>query len=63
VFATVLAIGQGKRQDDGSFLPMQLGVGNRIVVRRFTGSVVKHPHTGELLEIIPVEEIMARLEG
>ena len=41
VEGTVLAIGSGKVKDDGSVLPLQVAVGDRIVFGKYAGTEIK----------------------
>lgn len=37
-FATVLAVGNGKKRDDGTVISMDVEVGNRILINKYAGA-------------------------
>ncbi len=59
--ATVVAIGSGKRLEDGRIQPLDVKVGDKILIGKYTGSEVKLDGTEHL--IISEDEILAILEG
>ncbi|HLS42731.1 MAG TPA: co-chaperone GroES [Paenalcaligenes sp.] len=56
----VLAVGPGKRTDDGKVLPLDLKVGDKILFGKYAGQSVKVD--GEELLVIREEEIFAIIE-
>ena len=56
----VLAVGPGKRTDDGKVLPLDLKVGDKILFGKYAGQSVKVD--GEELLVIREEEILAIIE-
>ena len=57
----VLAVGPGKRMENGELLPVQLTVGDRIIFSPYAGNEVK---VGETTYLILTEgEILARVLG
>ncbi|MVW71953.1 co-chaperone GroES [Bordetella sp. 15P40C-2] len=55
----VLAVGQGKRSNDGSVHPLQLKVGDRVLFGKYAGQTVKVD--GEELLVMREEEVFAVL--
>lgn len=41
VEGTVLAVGSGKVKDDGSVLPLQVAIGDRVVFGKYAGTEIK----------------------
>ena len=41
ITGNVTAIGQGRLQKDGSFLPMQVSVGSKVIYSEYSGTAVK----------------------
>ncbi len=58
--ADVTAIGPGKVQDDGSRAPMDVKVGDRILVGKYSGSEIKIDD--EEFQILREDEILAIVE-
>lgn len=57
---TVLAVGPGKTRDDGTLVPVEVAVGDRVLLREFSGQeVVVGP---EKYYIVFGHEILAVLE-
>jgi len=56
----VLAVGKGKRKDDGSRLTMDVKVGDVVLFGKYTGTDVKH--NDEELLILREEDILAIVE-
>ena len=56
----VLAVGPGKRTEDGKVLPLDLKVGDKILFGKYAGQSVKVD--GEELLVIREEEILAIIE-
>ncbi len=57
---TVLAVGEGKMNDDGKVLPMTVKVGDTIVYPRFSGQPVKVDNEEYL--ILDEDEVLAILK-
>jgi chaperonin GroES len=56
----VMAVGQGKRLDDGKLCPLDVKVGDRILIGKYSGSEIKLD--GEELVIIREEEVLGVIE-
>ena len=57
----VVAVGPGKKNEDGKILPMDVKVGDRILFGKYSGTTVKVEGT-ELL-VMREEDIMGVIEG
>lgn len=57
----VVAVGNGKIQEDGKVRPMSLKVGERVLFGKYSGQAVKVD--GEELLVMREEDIMAVVEG
>ena len=57
----VVAVGNGKRTDDGKVLPMDLKVGDRILFGKYSGSDIKLNGTEYL--IMREDEVLGVLSG
>ena len=57
----VVAVGPGKKNEEGKILPMDVKVGDRILFGKYSGTTVKVEGT-ELL-VMREEDIMAVVEG
>ena len=57
---TVVAIGPGKRSDDGTVLPLDLKVGDKVLFGNYAGQSVKVD--GDEVLVIREEEILAVFE-
>lgn len=57
---TVVAIGPGKRSDDGTVLPLDLKVGDKVLFGKYAGQSVKVD--GDEVLVIREEEILAVFE-
>ena len=57
----VLAVGPGKKDDDGNRLALDVSVGNKVIFGQYAGSTVKID--GEELLILSENEIFGVLEG
>lgn len=58
---TVLAVGPGKRTEAGEWIPMTVGVGDRVLFGKHAGQTVKI--NGEEVTILNEEEIYGIIEG
>lgn len=56
----IVAVGQGKRADNGSFEPMETEVGNRVIFNKYSGTDVDALQEGCL--ILREEDIIAIVE-
>jgi chaperonin GroES len=56
----VMAVGQGKRLDDGKLCPLDVKVGDRILIGKYSGSEIKLD--GEELVIIREDEVLGVIE-
>lgn len=57
----VLAVGHGKRMDDGKLIPLDVKVGDKILFGKYSGNEVKID--GEECLIMREDEILGVLEG
>ena len=57
----VLAVGKGKRLDDGSLVPLEVKVGDKILFGKYSGNEIKLD--GEECLIMREDEILAVIEG
>src|SRR6476661_8290438 len=57
----VVAVGNGKKNDEGKSLPMDVKVGDRILFGKYSGSDIKLD--GEEYMIMREDEVLAVLEG
>jgi chaperonin GroES len=57
----VMAVGQGKRLDDGKLIPLEVKVGDRILFGKYSGSEIKLE--GDEFLIIREDEILGVIEG
>lgn len=54
---TVVAVGPGKRAEDGSVIPLELKVGDKVLFGKYAGQSVKVD--GEEVLVIREEEVLA----
>jgi chaperonin GroES len=59
--AEVVAVGNGKRGDDGKLIPLELKAGDQILFGKYSGNEIKID--GEELLILREEEVLGVLEG
>ncbi len=59
--AEVVAVGPGKVDDDGDRLPMDVSVGDRVLVGKYSGSEIKID--GDDYVILREDEILAVVNG
>lgn len=57
----VVAVGQGKRADDGKLIPLDVKVGDRILFGKYSGSDIKSD--GEEYLIMREDEVLGVIEG
>jgi chaperonin GroES len=57
----VTAVGKGKRQEDGKLTPLDVKVGDRILLGKYSGSEIKLD--GQEYLIIREDEVLGILEG
>ena len=57
----VVAVGKGKRLDDGKLVPLDVQVGDRILFGKYSGSEIKLD--GEEYMIMREDEVLGILEG
>lgn len=58
---TVVAVGPGKRTEQGTVIPLDVGVDDQVLFGKFAGQVVKID--GEELLVLKEEDILAVIEG
>jgi chaperonin GroES len=56
----VLAIGQGRRKDDGTFIPLTVNVDDKVLFGKYAGQAVKIK--GEEVLVLSEDEIYATIE-
>jgi chaperonin GroES len=59
----ILAVGQGKRLEDGKIFPLDVKVGDRVLFGKYSGSEVPVKIEGEDVLIMREDEILAVVEG
>jgi chaperonin GroES len=57
----VLAVGDGKLDDDGKRIPLELKKGDEVYYPKYGGSEIKDPDSGEDLLVIRESEILAKV--
>jgi chaperonin GroES len=57
----VIAVGQGKRTDDGKLMPLDVKAGDRILFGKYSGSDIKMD--GEEYMIMREDEVLGVLDG
>jgi len=57
----IVAVGKGKKNDDGKLLPLDVKVGDRVLFGKYSGQTVKVK--GEELLVMREEDIMGVVEG
>ena len=57
----VIAVGQGKRNDDGKLIPLDVKAGDRILFGKYSGSDIKLD--GEEYMIMREDEVLGVLDG
>lgn len=57
----VVAVGSGKKKDDGSRVPMDVQVGNRVLFGKYSGTEIKID--GEEFLMMREEDILGILDG
>ncbi len=58
---TVLAVGEGKRNDDGKAIPMDIAVGDKVLYGKYAGTEVKLTGGEEVL-VMREDDVMAIVE-
>jgi len=58
--AEVVAVGPGKLNDDGKRVPMDVGVGNKVVISKWGGTELKYE--GEEYLLVGMDDILAVVE-
>ena len=59
----ILAVGQGKRLDDGKIYPLDVKVGDRVLFGKYSGSEIPVKIEGEDVLIMREDEILGVVEG
>ena len=57
----VLAVGKGRRNEDGTFRPLDLGVGDRVMFAKYAGDEVKLD--GQEYMVLREDDIVAVIES
>jgi chaperonin GroES len=58
----ILAVGQGKRLDDGKLCPLDVKVGDRVLFGKYSGSEVPVKLEGEDVLIVREDEVLGVIE-
>jgi chaperonin GroES len=56
----VVAVGPGRRDDDGKLVPMEVGVGDRVLYAKYTGQEIKVEN--EELIVLKETDILCKVE-
>jgi len=59
--AEAMAVGKGKREEDGTLVPLDVKVGDRVLLGKYSGNEIKLE--GQELLIIREDEVLGILEG
>jgi chaperonin GroES len=57
----VLAVGKGKKDDNGSRIPLEIKVNDRVLFGKYSGSAIKHK--GDDLLVLKEDDIFAVIEA
>jgi len=57
----VLAVGKGKKDDTGAYIPLEIKVNDRVLFGKYAGSQIKH--RGDDLLVLKEDDIFAVIEG
>ncbi len=57
----VIAVGSGRREKGGQVIPLELKVGDRVLLKKWSGT--EYEFDGEELLIVKEEEILAKMGG
>ena len=56
----VIAVGPGRRDDDGKIVPMEVGVGDRVLYAKYTGQEIKVEN--EELIVLSERDLLCKVE-
>ena len=56
----VIAVGPGRRDDDGKIVPMEVGVGDRVLYAKYTGQEIKVEN--EELIVLAERDLLCKVE-
>jgi chaperonin GroES len=56
----VIAVGPGRRDDDGKIVPMEIGVGDRVLYAKYTGQEIKVEN--EELIVLSERDLLCKVE-
>jgi chaperonin GroES len=56
----VIAVGPGRRDDDGKIVPMEIGVGDRVLYAKYTGQEIKIEN--EELIVLRESDILCKVQ-
>ena len=59
----ILAVGTGKRLDDGKLIPLDVKVGDRVLFGKYSGSEVPVKIEGDDVLIMREDELLGVIEG
>ena len=57
----VLAVGKGKKDDAGAYIPLEIKVNDRVLFGKYSGSQIKH--RGDDLLVLKEDDIFAVIEA
>ena len=57
----VLAVGKGKKDDAGAYIPLEIKVNDRVLFGKYSGSQIKHK--GDDLLVLKEDDIFAVIES
>ena len=57
----VLAVGKGKKDDAGAYIPLEIKVNDRVLFGKYSGSQIKHK--GDDLLVLKEDDIFAVIEA
>ena len=57
----VLAVGRGKKDDAGAYIPLEIKVNDRVLFGKYSGSQIKHK--GDDLLVLKEDDIFAVIEA
>jgi chaperonin GroES len=57
----VLAVGDGKLDDNGKRIPLDVSEGDEVLYSKYGGSDIKDPDTGEKLLVLRESDVLAKV--
>ena len=59
----VVAVGDGRLDDDGKRIPLEVKKGDEVLYSKYGGTETKDPDTGEDLLVLRESDVLARIES